>query len=477
MRKTTDAGDGEKRGEGGPPRGGAAPVARPKSRRRGPLCFTMKKKVALGGSFNPPTTAHVAIMRAAIEAVGADEGVFVPSSDAYVRRKMAKTGGRTLPERERAETLRRACAGDARLSVSEAEFGDDGKGNTYDTLAKARREDPDAEIYFVIGADKLRVLPRWRKREKLLAEFRFAVLRREGEDPEKTVAKDPTLSKGADRFTYVPTPRGVEGVSSSAARALADAKDWDGLGRIVHPYVLERMKALQGEGGAGAAGRGGDGAIRRFDGENRFLSNFHPARVTYGGVTYASAEAAFQAQKTTSEKKRLEFARLGPGEAKREGRRVALREDWEDVKDSVMEGVCRAKFGQNPELARKLLATGGAYLEETYDTGKTPDEDFLDECDAIAARGGDLSFVVPNESAKAETARKIEKWAVSRLARGGFAGRGETRARVVTFEELRADMDVEATGRDRAFDPEAWEKTFRADGRDGTDGRPGIEKA
>ena len=48
----------------------------------------MKKIVVMGGSFNPPTLAHEKLMEAAVNAIGADLGIFVPSSDKYVTRKM-----------------------------------------------------------------------------------------------------------------------------------------------------------------------------------------------------------------------------------------------------------------------------------------------------------------------------------------------------------------------------------------------------
>ena len=46
---------------------------------------------------------------------------------------------------------------------------------------------------------------------------------------------------------------------------------------------------------------------------------------------------------------------------------MKLREDWEEVKASVMEAVLRAKFTQNPELMAKLTATGEALLVEGND--------------------------------------------------------------------------------------------------------------
>ena len=59
---------------------------------------------------------------------------------------------------------------------------------------------------------------------------------------------------------------------------------------------------------------------------------------------------------------------MTPIEAKKMGRTLSLRSDWEDVKDEVMMGVLFEKF-KDPELAAKLLATGEAELEETNHWG------------------------------------------------------------------------------------------------------------
>ena len=104
--------------------------------------------------------------------------------------------------------------------------------------------------------------------------------------------------------------------------------------------------------------------IGSFRGKYYFLSNFFPAEVTYNGLTYQNNEAAFQAQKTYSKEERIEFTTLEPRDAKRRGRRVRLRKDWEQVKDRIMEEIVRAKFSQNEELKEQLLATGDAQLVE-----------------------------------------------------------------------------------------------------------------
>lgn len=104
--------------------------------------------------------------------------------------------------------------------------------------------------------------------------------------------------------------------------------------------------------------------INRFDGKYAFLSNYYSCPVTFGGITYENSEAAFHAQKTLSEKERRKFANLSPSESKRLGRKVTLRNDWEDIKTEAMYKVCFAKFSQNENLKRKLLDTGNQFLEE-----------------------------------------------------------------------------------------------------------------
>ncbi|MCY4029667.1 MAG: NADAR family protein [Acidobacteria bacterium] len=104
--------------------------------------------------------------------------------------------------------------------------------------------------------------------------------------------------------------------------------------------------------------------IDRFRGEHVFLSNFHRAPFPWRGKTWHSSEAAYQAAKSRDEGERECIrAAPSPAAAKRLGRRVDLRSDWEHVKDDVMRAVLDAKFAV-PELRDALLATGDAELVE-----------------------------------------------------------------------------------------------------------------
>lgn len=102
-----------------------------------------------------------------------------------------------------------------------------------------------------------------------------------------------------------------------------------------------------------------------FFNEFEFLSNFVPARVKLDDVEYPTVEHAYQAAKTTDQKQRgLVKLAVTPGQAKRLGRRVTIRDDWESVKEDVMLDLLRQKF-QYPQYKKDLLETGDAYLEET----------------------------------------------------------------------------------------------------------------
>ena len=102
--------------------------------------------------------------------------------------------------------------------------------------------------------------------------------------------------------------------------------------------------------------------INEFRGKYYFLSNFYEAPVTWNGLTYLNNEAAFQSAKTFLDREC--FTNLDPSSAKKLGRKVQLRSDWENVKDDVMYEICKAKFSQNTELKKRLLSTGNENLEE-----------------------------------------------------------------------------------------------------------------
>lgn len=110
--------------------------------------------------------------------------------------------------------------------------------------------------------------------------------------------------------------------------------------------------------------------IAEFQGEYRFLSNFWPVSVRLDGVVYASVELAYVASKTTDKAAREKIVGMTPGQAKRFGRTLRLRADWEAVKLGVMEDLLEQKFA-HPTLRAALIATGDQELQEGNTWGDT----------------------------------------------------------------------------------------------------------
>ena len=105
------------------------------------------------------------------------------------------------------------------------------------------------------------------------------------------------------------------------------------------------------------------GAITSFHGDHRWLSNFWPCRVEFEGAVYPSVENAYQAAKF-SPVERSVFVLCTSGQAKRLGRSMSMRPDWDSVKVDVMRAALAQKFAPGTDFAAKLLATGDVDLVE-----------------------------------------------------------------------------------------------------------------
>lgn len=107
--------------------------------------------------------------------------------------------------------------------------------------------------------------------------------------------------------------------------------------------------------------------IDQFSGEYRFLSNFWPL-ISGGRVT---SEHLYQAAKTMDKAERKEvMAAPTPGAAKRLGRTVTVRPDWDDVRVEIMLDIVRYKF-EDRDLATLLIGTGETELIEGNTWGDT----------------------------------------------------------------------------------------------------------
>jgi len=105
------------------------------------------------------------------------------------------------------------------------------------------------------------------------------------------------------------------------------------------------------------------GMISSFSGPYAFLSNFYPCKVTFEDCPFPTVENGYQAAKTENLIERVYFMNIEPAHAKRLGKKVVLRPDWEQIKEAVMFDLLRQKF-EEPQMCEKLRSTGGQSLIE-----------------------------------------------------------------------------------------------------------------
>lgn len=112
--------------------------------------------------------------------------------------------------------------------------------------------------------------------------------------------------------------------------------------------------------------------IAGFNGEYRFLSNFWYSPIVLEEIWFRTAEHAFQSAKGVNfNEVRQVISAATPGDAKRLGRKIQMKDNWMDIRNEVMELIVRAKFQQNTNLKDLLIETGDLPIIELNNWGDT----------------------------------------------------------------------------------------------------------
>ena len=128
-----------------------------------------------GGTFDPVHYGHLLLAECCREACRLDRVCFVPS--AVPPHKQDQT---LSPAQTRIEMLELATAGHESFCISRYEVDHGGVNYTVDTLRHFRAEHPEAELFFLLGADMLFDLPHWRETNQVCELATLVVVRRAG---------------------------------------------------------------------------------------------------------------------------------------------------------------------------------------------------------------------------------------------------------------------------------------------------------
>ena len=133
------------------------------------------KLAIYGGSFNPPHLGHAAAIRAVQEAVQPDELRVIPA--ATPPHKQLAAGSPSADERLRLTEL--AFGGMPGVRVSDMELRREGKSYTADTIRALREEQPESELFLVVGTDMLETFSEWYDFDWILRNVTLVALARD----------------------------------------------------------------------------------------------------------------------------------------------------------------------------------------------------------------------------------------------------------------------------------------------------------
>lgn len=136
----------------------------------------MPRIALFGGSFDPVHMGHLLVAQAAREELGLARLFFIPAAQSPFKPDRKPTA-----PNERLRLLRLALAGKPWCEVDEQEIKRGGVSYTIDTARDYHRRFQDAELLYLIGADNVAQLPKWRESAELARLVEFVVIPRPGQ--------------------------------------------------------------------------------------------------------------------------------------------------------------------------------------------------------------------------------------------------------------------------------------------------------
>ena len=151
----------------------------------------MKKIGIYGGTFDPIHHGHLILSRQACEELKLDQLIFIPAALSPFKKDPAKASGEL-----RLAMLRAAIQGQEDFVADDCELRRPPPSYSIDTVLQIRERDPNAELFWLIGADNVSGLDKWHRFDALEKLVQFVVLDRGRTD--KTSHNYPVVRRNID---------------------------------------------------------------------------------------------------------------------------------------------------------------------------------------------------------------------------------------------------------------------------------------
>ncbi len=166
--------------------------------------MTEKKKGIMGGTFNPVHYGHLLMAETALLQFDLDGVIFIPTGLQWMKKGDPDLLGGDV----RLYMTSLATRDNPYFSVSDIEIKREGNTYTCETLEELTKKEPDTKWYYIVGADTLINMPKWRNPGRVfeLASILCAVRGDTGRAALADTAKDLEEAYGAD-ISFMDMPR------------------------------------------------------------------------------------------------------------------------------------------------------------------------------------------------------------------------------------------------------------------------------
>ncbi len=185
-----------------------------------------------GGSFNPPTKAHIELAKKVIKECNLDKVIFVPVGDLYQKEGMAKGI-------HRYNMLEIASIREDNLQVSDIEIRETKNYKTIEIFEILKNQYKKEEIYFIMGADNLEKLPFWYESNMLVSNYNYIILDRGLTKTKDIIENNELLKRNEKRFTIINNVEFYDCSSTRIREQIKKGENPDNLDDGVYNYIRE----------------------------------------------------------------------------------------------------------------------------------------------------------------------------------------------------------------------------------------------
>lgn len=192
----------------------------------------MKKLGFFGGSFNPPTYAHINVAKMSIEKFNLDAVYFVPVGNLYNKPSL-------IDENYRYKMLELIC--DDKIKVESIELGRKEPLNTLQAFELIEQKYKNTENYYIMGADNFEKLPTWKNAKELIENYKYIIFERNGSNSKSMIDTHGLLKQNRDNFKFLSVEQ-YSNVSSGIIRKLIQNQNYEECEKYTRPEIVKYIK-------------------------------------------------------------------------------------------------------------------------------------------------------------------------------------------------------------------------------------------